>query len=221
MIWSCPHCQNALTLIEDQVQDAWKFVRCLHCGGFSMVRKSPPIPKIAAKRTVIIPATRRAAPKKTPVPPPFRFKKPRAITPPVAQLAKALKDFDAAPPAIQTQKIAVPDPLPELTNRRSRAIVTPLLAATFATLVMVLGVRLHHLSQISRYSQFDTVAKNTASEAGQTEERDLVAPVAEVKASAAVSATGIVDQVRQQAFSAERQVKNQIKKKIQEKNGKR
>ena len=215
MIWSCPHCQNALTLIEDQVQDAWKFVRCLHCGGFSMVRKSPSIPKIAAKRTVIIPATRRAAPKKTPVPPPFQFKKPRAITPPVAQLAKALKDFDAAPPAIQTQKIPVPDPLPELTHRRSRAIVTPLLAATFATLVMVLGVRLHHISQISRYSQFEAAARNTASESGLTEE--LVAPVAEVKASAVVSATGIVDQVRQQAFSAERQ----MKKKIQEKNGKR
>ena len=223
MIWNCPHCQNALTLLEDQVQEAWKFLRCLHCGGFSMVRKNPAAGAMAgaqsARRPVIKPSARRIAaaataapiaPKREIVPPPFRISK--AKPPSLPEFDFDSDDFSdlADPDTIQTQKIPIPEPLPELSAPRNRAILTPILAATFATLVVVLGVRLHRLSQVTRYSEFAGWAQK--GDAKMTETQDLVEaaalpPAPELPPSRSLSAPKtqtLIDQLRQQSFGTVR-----------------
>ena len=151
-----------------------------------------------AAKTIVIPAKkRRFLPGKTVTPPPFRFQRRPEPKPP------ALTEIDIGD-GLRMETVRLPDPLPSLPARKRRPILTPLLAGTFATLLVVLGVRIQHLSKITRYTQYQSMMQSQPVHGGlEMPSLNAEAVVPQIKIE---KGTAILDRVRQQAFAPDRKL---------------
>lgn len=120
----CPHCQWSLIADPAQIRGEWSFLKCFHCGGFSMARNQPHEETIEIKKPKII-AGRRS---KKAVPPPFR--RPMKLKAPAREYPESL--FISSP---------LPQPLPEIQNSRNNGKWLPLAAATAMTISVMLYVQ--------------------------------------------------------------------------------
>ena len=39
MRWKCPHCEVALSVADEKLQEEWNFFRCYQCRGFAMIKR--------------------------------------------------------------------------------------------------------------------------------------------------------------------------------------